>query len=107
MGETKVGASSKDQQYRYIPQADLEIGGDEAVHITLTILSTEPSAAAPRPKFLIADMSSDILSKPLDVSQFGLIYAGAEAWGLGRNRGDYPQRPAQPCQRRPAYHAQL
>lgn len=83
VGETKVGASSKDQQYRYIPAAaDLEIGGDEAyVHITSnnTIYGTQWQQFPQTEEVpLIADMSSDILSKPLDVSQFGLIYAGAQ-----------------------------
>lgn len=83
VGQTIVGANSKDQKHNYIPTgANLKITGDEAyVHITSnnTIYGTQwkeipDTKGAP----LVADMSSDILSKPLDVSKFGLIYAGAQ-----------------------------
>lgn len=82
-GQVKIGGSSKGETYSYIPALDsLEISGDEAyVHITSnnTIYGTQwrefpDTKGVP----LIADMSSDILSKPIDVSKFGLIYAGAQ-----------------------------
>lgn len=83
VGKTKVGGTSKDKKYSYIPALDdLEISGDEAyVHITSnnTIYGTQwfnfpDTKGVP----LVCDMSSDILSRPIDVSQFGLIYAGAQ-----------------------------
>jgi phosphoserine aminotransferase len=83
VGQTKVGASTKEEKFRRIPsQGELEITGDEAyVHITSnnTIYGTQwqefpDTKGVP----LVADMSSDILSKPFDVSRFGLIYAGAQ-----------------------------
>ena len=82
-GQVKIGGSSKGENYSYIPALDsLEISGDEAyVHITSnnTIYGTQwrefpDTKGVP----LIADMSSDILSKPIDESKFGLIYAGAQ-----------------------------
>jgi phosphoserine aminotransferase len=75
-------ASTKDSNYSRIPKLD-EIQynlGDAYLHLTSnnTIFGTGwkefPSVDVP----LIADMSSDILSKPVDVSKFALIYAGAQ-----------------------------
>ena len=76
-----IGASSKDRNYSYIPEAPAPAEGDAFYHITLnnTIVGTKwntlpPPGAAP----LVSDISSCILSQPLDVSQFGLVYAGAQ-----------------------------
>lgn len=82
-GKTKVGGNSADKKHNYIPAlADLDLGSDEAyVHVTSnnTIYGTQwkqfPNTGDVP---LIADMSSDILSKSLDISQFGVIYAGAQ-----------------------------
>ncbi len=82
-GETKVGGNSADKKHNYIPAlADLDLGSDEAyVHVTSnnTIYGTQwkqfPNTGDVP---LIADMSSDILSKSLDINQFGVIYAGAQ-----------------------------
>ncbi|GIN62858.1 phosphoserine aminotransferase [Robertmurraya siralis] len=82
VGPTSILASSKEDQYRSIPSIKIEqLEGDGAyLHITSnnTIYGTEwktyPSSSIP----LIADMSSDILSKRINVDQFGLIYAGAQ-----------------------------
>lgn len=82
-GGVTIGGSSKGEKYDHIPALDgLQIGEDEAyVHITSnnTIYGTQWSQF-PRVNGvpLIADMSSDILSKPLNVGQFALIYAGAQ-----------------------------
>ncbi|HWG66061.1 MAG TPA: 3-phosphoserine/phosphohydroxythreonine transaminase [Rhodanobacteraceae bacterium] len=78
-----VSASSKDDGYRSVPdRASWDLDPKSAyVHITTneTIHGVEmhdiPDVGAVP---LVADMSSDILSHPLDVSQFGLIYAGAQ-----------------------------
>lgn len=83
VGSTKIGASTKEEKYRRIPAlSELEIDGAEAyVHITSnnTIYGTQwkefpDTKGVP----LVADMSSDILSRPVEVRQFGLIYAGAQ-----------------------------
>lgn len=82
-GTPVEAASTKDNQYRNIPAlADIQFNEDDAyVHITSnnTIYGTQwkefpETGNVP----LVADMSSDILSKPVDVSKFGLIYAGAQ-----------------------------
>lgn len=81
-GDIACAASSKEDNYTYIPNVD-EIkfrDGIDYVHITTnnTIFGTRytkfPKTEAP----LVADMSSNILSEPVDVSKFGLIYAGAQ-----------------------------
>lgn len=79
-GDTEVIASSKDKNYTYIPK-EFTIPPDAAyLHITTnnTIYGTEwhdvPQSTVP----LIADMSSDILSRNLDYNRFSLIYAGAQ-----------------------------
>ncbi|WP_227937859.1 3-phosphoserine/phosphohydroxythreonine transaminase [Alkalihalobacillus deserti] len=83
IGETKVAASSKENNYKSIPNfTDLQFNDNDAyVHLTSnnTIYGTQwteyPEIShAP----LIADMSSDILSRPVDIEKFGLIYAGAQ-----------------------------
>lgn len=83
LGETAIAASTKENQYRSIPAIDsLKLNDHDAyVHITSnnTIYGTQwkefPTVThAP----LIADMSSDILSRPIDIESFGLIYAGAQ-----------------------------
>ena len=82
-GNVNISASSKADQYKYIPTLnDLKLGENDAyLHITSnnTIFGTQwkdfpETGDVP----LIADMSSDILSKPIDVSQFACIYAGAQ-----------------------------
>ena len=76
-------ASTKENKYRHIPALqDISVNSDDAyVHLTSnnTIYGTgwqQFPDAGDVP--LIADMSSDILSKPIDVSKFALIYAGAQ-----------------------------
>jgi len=79
-GKVAVLASSKDQNYGYIPR-DFEIPANlQYLHLTSnnTIFGTQyhwwPKTEVP----LVADMSSDIFSRPVDISRFGLIYAGAQ-----------------------------
>ncbi|ETR71503.1 MAG: Phosphoserine aminotransferase [Candidatus Magnetoglobus multicellularis str. Araruama] len=76
-----VAGSSEDKNFSYIPK-DLNLSSDAAyVHITSnnTIKGTQwhefPNTQGIP---IISDMSSDILSRPLDISPFGLIYAGAQ-----------------------------
>ncbi|MFF2795069.1 3-phosphoserine/phosphohydroxythreonine transaminase [Lysinibacillus xylanilyticus] len=82
-GTPVEAASTKENKYRNIPAlADIQFNEEDAyLHITSnnTIYGTQwkefpETGNVP----LIADMSSDILSKPVDVSKFGLIYAGAQ-----------------------------
>lgn len=83
VGKTSVYATGKENNYTTIPTIDnIELDDEAAyVHITSnnTIFGTQwqnfPEVAGSP---LIADMSSDILCKPIDVNKFGLIYAGAQ-----------------------------
>ncbi|MBN2354837.1 3-phosphoserine/phosphohydroxythreonine transaminase [candidate division KSB1 bacterium] len=79
----RVAASSEDKQFNYLPRtADLDIDPQAAyVHLTSnnTIFGTQyHTFPEVKGKFLVADMSSDILSHAVDVSQFAMIYAGAQ-----------------------------
>lgn len=79
-GEVVVVASSKDKNYRYIPKG-FEVPSDVAYfHITTnnTIYGTELFVDYDVQVPLIADMSSDIFSRKIDVSKYDLIYAGAQ-----------------------------
>lgn len=79
-GEVVEVASSKDANYSYIPQ-NYEIPSDaDYFHITTnnTIFGTEIRKDIDSLVPLVADMSSDIFSRPVDVSKYGLIYGGAQ-----------------------------
>ncbi len=80
MGDIKVLASSKDKGYRCIPKDVTIDDGLTYVHITSnnTISGTQYHTFPDTPVKLVADMSSDVLSKPLPIEKFGLIYAGAQ-----------------------------
>lgn len=80
-GDAAIAASSKDKNFTYIPDVD-KISfreGIDYVHITSnnTIFGTKYTKF-PEVDCLVADMSSNILSEPVDVSKFGVIYAGAQ-----------------------------
>lgn len=82
-GETKVIASSEDKTFSYIPKLDKSTFTKDAdyFHITYnnTIYGTKYSELPDVGDVpLVADMSSSILSEPVDVSKFGIIYAGAQ-----------------------------
>ncbi len=79
-GEAVEVASSKDKNFNYIPRG-YEIPKDaDYFHITTnnTIYGTEIREDIDSPVTLVADMSSDIFSRPVDVSKYGLIYGGAQ-----------------------------
>ena len=82
VGAVNIIGSSRDSLYTYIPKDAFPIEGSSYLHITSnnTIYGTQfkkyPTTNGKY--FLVGDMSSDILSKPIDVSKFGLIYAGAQ-----------------------------
>lgn len=81
IGETRVVASSEDDNFNYIP-TDIPLNGDASyLHITTnnTIFGTQfhtipDTGDVP----LVADMSSDMLCKQMDFKKFGLMYAGAQ-----------------------------
>lgn len=82
LGETHIASSTKETGYAGIP-SHLELSDNPAyLHITSnnTIFGTQwrdfPSLSPDVP--LIADMSSDILSRPLHIEDFSIIYAGAQ-----------------------------
>jgi len=80
IGEAYAIACSKDRNYTYIPKG-FEIPTDlDYLHITTnnTIYGTEIKHDIDCPVPLIADMSSDILSRRVDVSKYELIYGGAQ-----------------------------
>ena len=82
-GAVNVIASSEDKNFSYAPaQSAWKLDPNAAyVHITqnetiggVEIFDAVDTGAVP----LVSDMSSNILSRPMDVSKFGLIYAGAQ-----------------------------
>lgn len=79
-GSIQVLASSKEQNYDHIPKGYKIPKEAKYLHITSnnTIYGTQLHKFPKSPVPLVCDMSSDFLSRPFDVSQFGLIYAGAQ-----------------------------
>jgi phosphoserine aminotransferase len=79
-GEAVEVASSKDRNFTYIPTGyDIPTDADY-FHITTnnTIYGTEIKYDMDSPVTLVADMSSDIFSRPVDISKYGVIYGGAQ-----------------------------
>lgn len=79
-GETQIIASSSDKNFSYIPKG-YQIPADlDYFHITTnnTIYGTEIHEDMDSPVNLVADMSSDIMSRPVDVSKYAMIYGGAQ-----------------------------
>jgi len=79
-GNVEVVASSKDKDHTYIPK-DFSVPADAAyLHYTTnnTIEGTQWNTIPETDVPLIADMSSDILSRQMDFNRFALIYAGAQ-----------------------------
>ena len=79
-GETIEVASSADKTFNYIPKGWTIPADADYFHITTnnTIYGTEIKEDIDSPVPLIADMSSDIFSRPLDVSKYTMIYGGAQ-----------------------------
>ena len=83
IGKANIVASSEDQNFSYIPKEFSQNIDSKYLHITSnnTIYGTQFKKF---PKvlntngYLVADMSSDIFSRPVNISEFGLIYAGAQ-----------------------------
>ncbi|MCD8042512.1 MAG: 3-phosphoserine/phosphohydroxythreonine transaminase [Tannerellaceae bacterium] len=79
-GEVDVVASSKDANYSFIPK-DYVIPEDaDYFHFTSnnTIFGTEMRYDPDVKARLVSDMSSDIFSRPIDISKYDIIYAGAQ-----------------------------
>ena len=80
LGNAYAIASSAETVYNYIPKG-FEIPADlDYLHVTTnnTIYGTELHEDLESPVPLIADMSSDIMSRPVDVSKYAMIYGGAQ-----------------------------
>lgn len=83
VGEVNIAATSEDSNFNFIPKQDsLNLSSDASyVHFTSnntifgTQFKTEPEVGDVT---LVCDASSDILSKQIDISKYGLIYAGAQ-----------------------------
>lgn len=83
IGETHEAASSKESKYMSLPDLSNMQLSDQAAYLHLT--SNETIEGTQFKEFpdtgsvpLICDMSSDILSRPFDLNQFGMVYAGAQ-----------------------------
>ena len=80
VGNVEVLASSEDKNFNYIPKGYDVPAGLDYLHITTnnTIFGTQFKDYPTSSGMLVADMSSDIFSRPFDASKFDLIYAGAQ-----------------------------
>ncbi|MBP5318058.1 MAG: 3-phosphoserine/phosphohydroxythreonine transaminase, partial [Paludibacteraceae bacterium] len=79
-GEAVEVASSADKNFNYIPKGWTIPADADYFHITTnnTIYGTEIREDFDSPVPLVADMSSDIFSRPVDVSKYAIIYGGAQ-----------------------------
>jgi len=79
-GDAFAVASSADKNFTYIPKGYTIPADADYFHITTnnTIYGTEIHEDMDCPVNLVADMSSDIMSRPVDVSKYALIYGGAQ-----------------------------
>ena len=79
-GEVDVVASSKEANYTYIPKGYAVAEDSDYFHFTSnnTIYGTEMRYDPDLNVRLVSDMSSDIFSRPIDISKYDVIYAGAQ-----------------------------
>ncbi|PKN86888.1 MAG: 3-phosphoserine/phosphohydroxythreonine transaminase [Chloroflexi bacterium HGW-Chloroflexi-8] len=79
-GEVQIVASSEDKNFTYVPKNFVIPTDADYFHITTnnTIFGTELKKDIDSPVTLVADMSSDIFSRPVDIAKYGLIYGGAQ-----------------------------
>ena len=79
-GDVEIVATSEDKNYNYIPKNYTVPEDVDYFHYTTnnTIYGTEIHEDMDCPVTLIADMSSDIMSRPVDVKKYGMIYGGAQ-----------------------------
>lgn len=80
LGKVSVVASSEPENFNHIPKDYIIPTDADYFHCTSnnTIYGTQMKAFPNSPVPMVCDMSSDIFSKPIDASKFGLIYAGAQ-----------------------------
>ncbi len=79
-GAVEVVASSADKNFSYVPKGYTIPADADYFHITTnnTIYGTEIKTDIDCPIKLVADMSSDIMSRPVDVKKYAMIYGGAQ-----------------------------
>jgi phosphoserine aminotransferase len=81
-GRITVAYSSEEDHFNRVPGHDEYLVPDDAEYLYLvsnnTIYGTQFPTLPDSDKMLVSDMSSDILSRTIDVSRFGLIFAGAQ-----------------------------
>lgn len=81
-GNIDVPFSSEDNSFNRVPHPDDYLIAPDSEYLYFvsnnTIYGTQFSQIPETDKMLISDMSSDILSRPIDVSKFGIIFAGAQ-----------------------------
>ncbi|MDD4919722.1 MAG: 3-phosphoserine/phosphohydroxythreonine transaminase [Bacteroidales bacterium] len=79
-GEIVIVASSAESTYNYVPKKYTIPADADYFHITTnnTIYGTEIHTDMDSTVLLVADMSSDIMSRPVDVSKYAMIYGGAQ-----------------------------
>ena len=80
-GDIRLAASSEDKTYTYIPKELTLSDNADYLYITQnnTIFGTRyTSLPTPKSGVLVADVSSNILSEVMDVSKYGVMYAGAQ-----------------------------
>lgn len=79
-GDVEIVASSKDANYSYIPKGYTISDDTDYFHFTSnnTIFGTEMRYDPDVKARLVSDMSSDIFSRPIDISKYDIIYAGAQ-----------------------------
>lgn len=81
-GEIDVAYSSEEDKFNCVPKQGEYAVSDDSEYLYFvsnnTIYGTQFSTMPVSEKMLVSDMSSDILSRPFDVSKFGIIFAGAQ-----------------------------
>ncbi|MEA2114655.1 MAG: 3-phosphoserine/phosphohydroxythreonine transaminase [Thermodesulfobacteriota bacterium] len=81
-GEVEVAFSSDDTSFNRVPEDDEYTVAPDSEYLYLvsnnTIYGTQFAQFPEKDAMLVCDMSSDIFSRPLDVSKFGIIFAGAQ-----------------------------
>lgn len=84
LGPTHVAATTAEEEFRRLPRAEEIAWSSDPVyaHVTSnnTIVGTQwpEEPAVPEGVPLVSDMSSDVFSRPVDVTRYGVIYAGAQ-----------------------------
>ena len=112
-GETVIVASSEDKTYSYIPKGWTVPADADYFHITTnnTIYGTEIrkdfAANEINNVMLVADMSSDIMSRPVDVKKYGLERRPCRCHLLHRPQGHPRQDHRPPVHEPPAHHGGL